>query len=110
MKLIRPSRHSSHMKWLGFGAVRLFEHRDHLAALDPGRLEPHALALGVDGEERADIGGTRARRMHGLVKPHVVGKQRAQAVPVALVEQRRRSGTTAADALRASGSGLGLRR
>ena len=72
----------------GLHCQRILPDRDHLAALEPGGREPHAIDLGVDAEEHADVGGTGALRVRRLDQVHVVGQHRAQPVPVAPVEQR----------------------
>jgi hypothetical protein len=46
---------------LRIGAV--VEDRDHFSALEPGRGEPHAIALGIDGEERTDVRRADAKRV-----------------------------------------------
>src|ERR1700722_15840576 len=66
----------------------VFEDRDHLPTLEPGRGERYAIDLGVQCKEQTDIRTADAKRMQRLMELDVVGQQRPQAVPVSLVEQR----------------------
>jgi hypothetical protein len=73
---------------IGLWVGSLFEHCDHLPTLEPSWREPNVVAFSVNGEEHTDVCRARAQRMQGLMKFDVVGKERAQAVPVTRVEQR----------------------
>ncbi|CDN51496.1 Hypothetical protein RG540_PA08200 (plasmid) [Neorhizobium galegae bv. orientalis str. HAMBI 540] len=64
------------------------ENGDDLPALQPGGDKPYFVALGVDREEQTDVCSAGAQRVRGLLKFHVLGEERAQTIPVPLVEQR----------------------
>src|ERR1700722_20077396 len=59
----------------------VFEHRDHLPTLKPGRGERYAIHLRVQREEQSDVRTADANRMQRLMEFDVVGQQRPQTVP-----------------------------
>ena len=72
-----------YVAWFRIGAT--FETRDYLSTFKPRRGERYAIDLRVQCEEQTDIRTADAKRVQRLMEFDVVGQQRPQAVPVALL-------------------------
>lgn len=68
--------------------VLTLEDRDDFAAFEPGGRQPDVIEPGVSVEEHADVLRSASDRMRRLHEFHIIGEQRAQARPIALIEQR----------------------
>src|SRR5258708_39511027 len=71
----------------GFGRGTVLEDSNDFSVLQPRRHQVNRLAAGIDAEEHAHIPRADADRVSGLVELDVIREQRAQAFPVAKIEQ-----------------------